>query len=396
MPFRKKKDEKTPADAADKKPKTSLLRKLRGKKKDNAGNETPNVVPPENQVLIPTRDPAVKPQHPTASNPPPPPAASITTLPIRSQPSRAKSLTKSLVRRCYCRHGRKSIFSGARSSAPSPPPPNAPSCIQCGRCRVCASSSLSGTYPRCQLCKTKSPLQALPPELLDCILVFLPPLSTWLLRLTSRFFYTAVPAPIGPLDFGEYHALYISLRSFVPKELSVCWKCMRYHPWTPDDYYTYQGLKYCMRDLSRTRRDPKLPSHVLLGLTHYICMHCRTVRGNRSCLSCGKCEFCADVKFQGTSIECIECDAGKARCFECKALRLPHRGCKGCGRCEGCASTLFQFGVEYCVSCGGGWNVVDKGTKKVLVESGPGYEMYHYRDGNSGVGGGREGRIGIR
>jgi hypothetical protein len=40
--------------------------------------------------------------------------------------------------------------------------------------------------------------------------------------------------------------------------------------------------------------------------------------------------------------------------------------------------------------------MLDKGTKKVLVESGPGYEMFHYRDGSGGGGGRREGRIGIR
>jgi hypothetical protein len=394
MPFRKK---KTNDEDSTKKPKTSLLQKLRrrdGKKKDKTVTEArgpPLSIPQQNQKSISTPNSGVKPQPQTASKTTPSQGVSINALPIRGPPSQ---LGDNVVQQCYCRHGKKSIFSFLRSDFP--PPPNAKCCIHCGRCQKCAFSRLSDTFLRCSLCRSKSPLLSLPRELQDEIFSHLPIPSTWLLRLTSRFFYHSIPAPIGPLDYAGTLALYASLRSSIPSDLVFCEQCMRYHPWTPSDYYVYKGSEHCLRDWFRTRRPPQLPSNVVLDVTHYICLHCMTVRGNRSCISCAKCEFCAGVKFQGHSVECIECDAGKARCPECKALRLQHRGCKGCGKCEQCARTLFQFGVSYCVGCGGGWNMLDKGTKKVLVESGPGYEMFHYRDGSGGGGGGRGGRIGIR
>jgi hypothetical protein len=294
--------------------------------------------------------------------------------------------------RCYCHHGSQA------QNLPSRPSDHALFCVCCGRCQKCAGRSLCGSYPRCEICHSKSHLLELPTELQMEIIRYLDFPATWLLKLSSKVLYGRVPAPIGPWDKPDIITLLSRLRSSVPSRLRRCDQCLRYHSSSPKLQYTWVQtngveIQFCLRHLDRTDLIPVAPG-LEIGTVHYICRHCRHVRDNSQCITCGKCESCAGIAFRGHSIECIECDAGKARCTRCRTLRLPHRACRGCGVCEDCAGGLFQFGTTHCVGCGGSPVPNHPRTRRALVESGPGYEMYFYNPQGNSLN--RDRRIGIR
>ncbi|KAF2464464.1 uncharacterized protein BDR25DRAFT_307184 [Lindgomyces ingoldianus] len=323
-------------------------------------------------------------------------------LPLRRQKSlstssQAPPSLKENIPRCTCRHG---------STGPYVESPQYPgsadqgfSCINCGRCPICASDDFARPDTRCRFCKSKAPFLSLPVEVLQHMSSYLCTNSTWLLRLTCKAMFNTICAPADVRVGSEIHDFFHLIRDLVPRNLYYCYECLRYHPWTRDDYYLWGSEPRCLRNLDRKGEFSRAYLD-LVQANYFVCRFCLVARLNRKCKTCQKCESCAGVRFLGrgsfqpAGVECIECDAGKARCTICYKLRLQHRACRGCRKCEACADIRFQFGVELCTECGGGSRRLGDSTRRVAVESGPGYEMYYY--GTEGRVQDPERRIGIR
>jgi hypothetical protein len=285
------------------------------------------------------------------------------------RPGRDSEITE----RCHCRHGSQP------QNLTFPPSKHVRCCVGCGRCQQCASRSIWGSPPRCETCRSRSPLLELPTELHMEMIRYLDFPASWLLRLSSKYFYEIVPAPIGPWDKTDMTTLLSGLRMSVPDHLKCCDQCLKYHSSSPNLQYTWiqpsrVEVQFCLRHLERTAILPVAPD-LYLETAHYICRHCRYVRNNSHCRSCRKCEVCARIKFRGYGTDCIECDAG---CVRCRKLRLQLRACRGCGICERCSGRPFQSGATHCRKCGGSPVGNNPPTRKALVEGWPRYGMYDY------------------
>jgi hypothetical protein len=239
--------------------------------------------------------------------------------PIICEPGAGRAAESS--ERSCCRHGSRT------QDLTLPSRKHVRLCVGCGRCQQCAGRSVRGSLPRCGVCRSRSPLLELPTELHMEMVQYLDFPASWLLRLSSKYFYESVPAPIGPWDRTDLITLLSGLRLSVPRHLTRCDQCLKYHSSSTNLQFTYTRpsgvvVQYCLRAFERIAMIPPGASEFRIESSHDICRHCWYLQTNSPCRRCGKCEFYVRIKLQGHSVECRACDTGTARCMRCWYIRL--------------------------------------------------------------------------